>query len=211
MENLGYLTLNISLVIYFIHFLPQTIHNQFKHKTFEISLWTHSLMIFANALDLVYAVGFDMQWQYILVDIILLIFLSIQQLQILNDRREKHIIIHSLFILLFLILVGFVMFLVNLGENTLLWCGSISGVIYNIYWLPQIYKNFRQKEAEGFSIFYLGLSLFTILCDINSAIFLGWPLVSVIVSSCLSVLVLIQIFQHFYYRNINGVIFKRAL
>ncbi|WP_269446655.1 PQ-loop domain-containing transporter, partial [Francisella hispaniensis] len=74
MENFGYITLNISLIIYFIHFLPQTIHNQFKHKTFEISLWTHSLMIVANSLDLIYAIGFNMQWQYILVDIILLSF-----------------------------------------------------------------------------------------------------------------------------------------
>lgn len=52
MENFGYITLNISLIIYFIIFLPQTIHNHFKHKTFEISLWTHSLMIIANSLDL---------------------------------------------------------------------------------------------------------------------------------------------------------------
>lgn len=76
MENFGYITLNISLIIYFIIFLPQTIHNQFKHKTFEISLWTHSLMIIANSLDLIYAIGFNMQWQYILVDIILLSFFN---------------------------------------------------------------------------------------------------------------------------------------
>lgn len=201
MENFGYITLNISLIIYFIHFLPQTIHNQFKHKTFEISLWTHSLMIVANSLDLIYAIGFNMQWQYILVDIILLSFLTIQQFQILNDRREKYIFIHTIFILLYLSLVIVMIYFISLSNHILLWFGSISGVIYNLYWLPQIYKNYRQKQAEGFSIFYLGLSLISIICDINSAIFLGWPLVSVIVSSCLSILVLIQIIQYFYYKN----------
>lgn len=201
MENFGYITLNISLIIYFIHFLPQTIHNQFKHKTFEISLWTHSLMIVANSLDLIYAIGFNMQWQYILVDIILLSFLTIQQFQILNDRREKYIFIHTIFILLYLSLVIVMVYFISLSNHILLWFGSISGVIYNLYWLPQIYKNYRQKQAEGFSIFYLGLSLISIICDINSAIFLGWPLVSVIVSSCLSILVLIQIIQYFYYKN----------
>ncbi|MWW90372.1 PQ-loop repeat-containing protein, partial [Francisella tularensis] len=192
---------NISLIIYFIIFLPQTIHNQFKHKTFEISLWTHSLMIIANSLDLIYAIGFNMQWQYILVDIILLSFLTIQQLQILNDRREKYLFIHTISIFLYLFLVIVMIYFTSLSNQILLWFGSISGVIYNLYWLPQIYKNYRQKQAEGFSIFYLVLSLISIICDINSAIFLGWPLVSVIVSSCLSILVLTQIIQYFYYKS----------
>ncbi|AFB79130.1 hypothetical protein FTU_1086 [Francisella tularensis subsp. tularensis TIGB03] len=201
MEIFGYITLNISLIIYFIIFLPQTIHNQFKHKTFEISLWTHSLMIIANSLDLIYAIGFNMQWQYILVDIILLSFLTIQQLQILNDRREKYLFIHTISIFLYLFLVIVMIYFTNLSNQILLWFGSISGVIYNLYWLPQIYKNYCQKQAEGFSIFYLVLSLISIICDINSAIFLGWPLVSVIVSSCLSILVLTQIIQYFYYKS----------
>ncbi|EDO66439.1 hypothetical protein BSY87_08620 [Francisella tularensis subsp. holarctica FSC022] len=201
MENFGYITLNISLIIYFIIFLPQTIHNHFKHKTFEISLWTHSLMIIANSLDLIYAIGFNMQWQYILVDIILLSFLTIQQLQILNDRREKYLFIHTISIFLSLFLVIVMIYFTSLSNQILLWFGSISGVIYNLYWLPQIYKNYRQKQAEGFSIFYLVLSLISIICDINSAIFLGWPLVSVIVSSCLSILVLTQIIQYFYYKS----------
>ncbi|MDE5030108.1 PQ-loop domain-containing transporter, partial [Francisella tularensis subsp. holarctica] len=54
MENFGYITLTISLILYFIIFLPQTIHNKFNHKRFEISLWTQSLLIIANSLDLIY-------------------------------------------------------------------------------------------------------------------------------------------------------------
>lgn len=206
MENFGYITLNISLVVYFIHFLPQTIHNQFKHKTLEISLWTHSLMIIANSLDLIYAIGFNMQWQYILVDLVLLSFLCVQQLQILNDRRNKKLLLHTLAVIVFLVLAAMFGLFIKLEQSVLLTFGSISAVIYNVYWLPQIYKNFRQKQAQGFSVFYLGLSLFLCLCDLNSSIFLGWPIVSTIQSICLGILLLILILQYFYYRATREVI-----
>ncbi|MGQ4001925.1 PQ-loop repeat-containing protein [Francisellaceae bacterium CB299] len=200
MQNIGYITLNISLIIYIVHFLPQTIHNQFKHTTANISLWTHTLMIIANSLDLVYAVGFNLEWQYILVDVILISFLFIQQLQILNDRKNKFVVLHTLFLLLFLLLVVLLILYATVSQNGLLLLGSFSGVIYNIYWLPQIYKNYKQKNAEGFSIYFLGLSLISVSCDISSAIFLGWPIISVITSVGLSTLLFIQIFQYLFYR-----------
>ena len=201
MQNIGYITLNISLVIYLVHFLPQTLHNQFKHTTVNISLWTHTLMIIANALDLVYAVGFGLESQYILVDVILISFLFIQQLQILNDRKTKLIVCHTLFVSFFLLLVIFMISYVMIAQKYLLVLGSFSGVIYNTYWLPQIYKNYKQKNAKGFSIYFLGLSLTSIACDISSSIFLGWPIISVLTSVGLSILVSIQLLQYFYYRN----------
>lgn len=206
MQSVGYITLNISLIIYIIHFLPQTWHNQFKHTTINISLWTHTLMIIANSLDLVYAVGFGLQWQYILVDVILISFLLIQQLQILNDRKNKLIMLHTFFIFLFLLIVIFVTSYLTLATMYLMILGSISGIVYNIYWLPQIYKNYKQKSAQGFSVYFLLLSLVSILCDINSAICLGWPVISVVTSIGLLLLVSIQIFQYFFYRKSMVVI-----
>ncbi|AJC49169.1 PQ-loop repeat-containing protein [Allofrancisella guangzhouensis] len=205
MQNIGYITLNISLIIYFVHFLPQMLHNQFKHKTLEISLWTHSLMILANSFDLIYAIGFGLQWQYVLVDVILLSFLVIQQFQILNDRRDKYIAVHSILIIIFLLLVMFVVLYINLSSKYLLVLGSIGGIIYNLYWLPQIYKNYRQKQAEGFSIVFLTLSLVSVMCDLSSAIFLGWPVLSIIVSLSLAMLLLLQVFQYFYYKNFTQI------
>lgn len=204
MQSIGYITLNISLIIYIIHFLPQTLHNQFKHTTINISLWTHTLMIMANSLDLIYAVGFGLQWQYILVDVILISFLLIQQLQILNDRKSKLVIFHTLVVLLFLLLVVLMVSYLTVATMYLMVLGSISGVVYNIYWLPQIYKNYKQKNAQGFSIYFLLLSLVSILCDINSAICLGWPVISVVTSIGLSLLVFIQVFQYFFYKKINS-------
>ncbi|MDE5006969.1 PQ-loop domain-containing transporter, partial [Francisella tularensis subsp. holarctica] len=94
-----------------------------------------------------------------------------QQLQILNDRREKYLFIHTISIFLYMFLVIVMIYFTSLSNQILIWFGSISGVIYNLYWLPQIYKNYRQKQAEVFRIFYLVLSLISIICDINSAIF----------------------------------------
>jgi uncharacterized protein with PQ loop repeat len=200
MQNIGYITLNISLIIYIVHFLPQTLHNQFKHTTINISLWTHTLMIVANSLDLVYAVGYNLQWQYILVNIILISFLVIQQLQILNDRKNKFMVFHTAFIFIFLFLIVFLISYITIVTNYLLLLGSFSGIIYNIYWLPQIYKNYQQKNAKGFSVYFLALSLVCILCDINSAIHLSWPLISILTSIGLSLLVSIQIFQYLFYK-----------
>lgn len=201
MQNIGYITLNISLIIYVIHFLPQTIHNQFKHTTTNISLWTHTLMIIANSLDLVYAVGFKLQWQYILVDVVLLVFLAIQQLQILNDKKSRLMLSHTLFISLYLFFIMLFITNIKITTNYLLLFGMVSGGIYNIYWLPQIYKNYKSKNAQGFSIYFLGLSLVSILCDVSSAIFLKWPVVSVLSYISLSLLLSIQIFQYFFYKK----------
>ena len=201
MQIIGHITLNISLFIYFVHFLPQIIHNQRAHKTYEISLFTHSFMILANSLDLVYGVGFHLQWQYILVDVVLLTYLFIQQMQILRDRFNKYILLHTFIIVLFLIVILVLILYKNPSKDYLLTFGSISGIVYNIYWLPQIYKNFRQKEAQGFSIYYILIGVISISCDISSAIFLGWPIVSVITSVCLLSLHLIQILQYFYYKR----------
>ncbi|MDE5024877.1 hypothetical protein NAI69_10455, partial [Francisella tularensis subsp. holarctica] len=74
----------------------------------------------ANSLDLIYAIGFNIQWQYILVDIILLSFLTIKQLQILNDRREKYLFIHTISIFLYLILVIVMIYFTSLSNQILL-------------------------------------------------------------------------------------------
>ncbi|MFC4891704.1 PQ-loop repeat-containing protein [Pseudofrancisella aestuarii] len=203
METIGNITLNISFILYLVLFLPQTIHNQFKHTTTEISLWTHSLMIIANSLDLIYAVGFNMPWQYITVSVVLLTFLTIQQLQILNDKLSNKIFLHSFFIFSFLLIA--IYFALNniFTDSNLLIFGSLSNIIYNVYWFPQIWKNFRTKQAEGFSIIYLYLSIITCSCDIVSGLTLNWPIPTIIGSLFLLFLIGIQIFQYLFYKKEN--------
>lgn len=203
METIGSITLNISFILYLVLFLPQTIHNQLKHTTREISLWTHSLMIIANSLDLIYAIGFNMPWQYITVSVVLLAFLTIQQFQILNDKSSNKIFLHSFFIFSFLLVAIYFALNNSFSEKNLLIFGSISNVIYNIYWLPQIWKNFKTKQAAGFSIIYLYLSIITCSCDIVSGLTLNWPIPTIIGSLFLFSLISIQIFQYLYYKKGN--------
>ncbi|APC96896.1 PQ-loop repeat-containing protein [Francisella frigiditurris] len=203
METIGNITLNISFILYLVLFLPQTIHNQLKHTTREISLWTHSLMIIANSLDLIYAIGFNMPWQYITVSVVLLTFLTIQQLQILNDKLSNKIFLHSFFIFSFLLIAIYFALNNSFTEKNLLIFGSISNIIYNIYWFPQIWKNFRTKQAAGFSIIYLYLSIITCSCDIVSGLTLNWPIPTIIGSLFLFCLINIQIFQYLYYKKGN--------
>ena len=200
METLGHITLNISTVIYIFLFLPQNVHNQLKHSTKHISILTHTLMIFANSFDLIYSIGFSFEWQYIMIDGIFLFFLFMQQLQILNDRRNKKIVIHTLFIFIFLLTIIFIALNKGLlSKNNLLHLGEISNITYNVYWLPQIYKNFKNKNTDGFSIIYLCLASFTSSCDIISGITLNWPLPTIIGSSFLLFILLLQITQFKYY------------
>ena len=201
MEILGNITLNISLVIYLVCFVPQIIHNQIKHKTSEISLVTHYLMITANTMDLIYAVGLDMPWQYILVDVTLLFFLIIQQFQLLNDKTCFKIFAQTTQVMTFITAMVLLAFFEILSNKQLLLLGSISAVIYNLYWLPQIIKNFRNKNAEGFSVVYLSILLFTTVCDVVSGITLSWPIPSVLCSVALIFLIAIQICQFLIYKR----------
>ena len=214
METLGHITLNISTVIYIFLFLPQNIHNQLKHSTKHISMLTHMLMILANSFDLIYSIGFSFEWQYIMIDGIFLFFLFMQQLQILNDRRNKKIVIHTLFIFIFLLTIIFMALNKGLlSKNNLLHLGEISNITYNVYWLPQIYKNFKNKNADGFSIIYLCLASFTSSCDIISGITLNWPLPTIIGSSFLLFILLLQITQFKYYskRKADTIFFLKNL
>jgi uncharacterized protein with PQ loop repeat len=201
--QLGHITLNISLMIYLILFLPQTVHNQIYHKTKHISLWTHSLMILAISLDLIYAIGSFINWQYILVDSVLLIFLVIQQFQILNDDRCYKIYLHSIVVIAYMCVVMYIIACVNIYNDKIEILGYISGIIYTVYWLPQLYKNFMTKSANGFGIIYLILTMVVLMCDLVSAVSLNWPLPSLLTSVFLIIITALLIFQYYYYKSIE--------
>ena len=199
---LGHITLNISMMIYFIVFLPQTVHNQLYHKTKHISLWTHSLMILAISLDLIYAIGSLINWQYILVDCVLLFFLMIQQFQILNDNRCNKIYFHSMGVIVYMCVVMYIIAFINIYNNQKIeTLGYISGVIYTVYWLPQLYKNFMTKSANGFGIIYLILTMVVLICDLISAILLSWPMPSLLTSVFLIIITALLIFQYYWYKS----------
>ena len=53
-EVIGAYSLNISLILYCVYFIPQIVYNQIIKKTDQISLVTQGLMVIANLCDLIY-------------------------------------------------------------------------------------------------------------------------------------------------------------
>lgn len=211
---IGHISINISFVIYCIYFLPQIIHNQFKRQAGHISHGTHLLMVVANALDLIYGFGFDLQWQYRVVTMLTLACLLFQQWQIyrdsksINQQKNRHAQSYDFHILCLLVIaVGIALVsLHNLNNAILENIGFISMFCYAIYWLPQIIKNIKEKNATAFSLIFLILNVLALVCDEISALSFGWPLPSIISPIVILSLLFIMVGQYYYYQRLRMII-----
>ena len=201
MQSIGHITLNISLLVYLIYFIPQIIHNHRQNTTADISLSTHSLMIAANIMDLIYGFGFSLEWQYRLVTILTLSFLMIQQFQILKAQFNTALRIHTIAICLIIAIIILLIYSNIMPHSLLITAGIISSVIYCGYWIPQIILNFKLKKADGFSIVYLRLVFIACVCDLTSAISLGWPYPSVITPIIIMSMILVIFYQRKKYKK----------
>ncbi|MCF6764464.1 PQ-loop repeat-containing protein [Thiotrichales bacterium 19S3-7] len=205
LETIGYYSLNISLVLYCIYFIPQIIYNQIIKKTDQISLVTQGLMVSANLCDLIYGFYLFMPWQYKLVTILSLSFLVIQQFQIgLKQYRNFNFIGLSSVLVIFLVVTIDSVSQMNLPPNSINLFGMVTDMIYWIYWVPQILFNWRNKKADGFSQLFLLLTLLASICDEVSALILGWNYPSIIGPLVIIFMILIILFQHkLYAKNAN--------
>lgn len=195
----GELIFNISILLYCIQFIPQIIHNvRNKNSLSNISMLTQ-LGIFITVLcDIIQTISFGYEWQYASVAIIYLIGVSIQQLQISIFCKKLPEIINFSFIILFAI--------------ALLAMGSDNDSIYNLieyvgftintlYWLPQIYKNYKQKRADGFCLSFVLIALVgTSLYIASSFMLLSEPTFTpnaLIILPAITILLI----QKFYYKK----------
>lgn len=209
---IGHISVNISFIIYCVYFLPQIIHNQLKHQTEHISKYTHLLMVAANVLDLIYGFGFELQWQYKVVTILIMACLLFQQWQIYRDSCNKSYDFH---IVTFIVIAAGVaiVYLNALNKHVLENVGFISMFCYAIYWLPQIIKNMKAKNATAFSLIFLVLNVLGLVCDEISASIFNWPLPSHITPIIILSLLVIMVGQCYHYKRLsknfklNGKIF----
>src|SRR3990167_9795020 len=81
-ESVGYITLNLSFILYLIFFVPQLFHNARHSRIQQLSLGMHYVFCTAYLMDLAYGFGRDMQWQYKTVTIVGLASLTVQHFQI---------------------------------------------------------------------------------------------------------------------------------
>jgi len=200
-QIIGTYALYISVIIYMVVYLPQAIYNQVKHKTRYISLITHSSMVVANSLNIVYAIGFEFHWLFIMVDCIILTFLFIQQLQIWNDNRSSFIKKHTLVVCVWLFIIIHIAINDSISKKVLLVIGYVSNILYCAYWLPQIYKNSKFKKSSGFSIVFLVMILFISILDGTASICLGLPLPSKLGPIIIFGLVLVLVGQYFKFKG----------
>ena len=179
MPLLGQITLNLSLTLYLLWFVPQLWLNARRHDTEGLSYWMHGLLFIGYLADLMYGFGRDMQWQYRMVTIIGLLCLSYQHYQIarygLHDRVEKIIFA----IITLLILLGFsatIYDITTLSHSKQAY--DTAGMMSNFCWfsfaIPQIIKNYRQKSTLGLSLMFVIISLLISLFDNISAWALYW-------------------------------------
>lgn len=162
-------------------------------------------MVAANVLDLIYGFGFDLQWQYKAVTMLTLACLLFQQWQIHRDSSSKSYSFHI--VTLLVIAAGVAVVSINALNNDVLEnIGFVSMFCYAVYWLPQIIKNIKEKNAAAFSLIFLLLNVLALVCDEISALSFDWPLPSIISPIIIFSLLFIMVGQYYYYQRLRMII-----
>jgi uncharacterized protein with PQ loop repeat len=204
MQLFGNITLNISLIIYLIWFVPQIVLN-FKRKNTEgLSMLMHGSLCIGYISDLMYGFGREMQWQYRLITIIGLSSLAIQHYQFgcygLHRPAQKYV--YYILNIVYSLLIIYAIVAIKLGYHSKEFydlAGMLANVCWFTYMLPQIIKNYTAKSTMGLSVSFVALSIFLNLCDNSSAWTLGWDYPSKIGPAITLVGNLILLFQVRYY------------
>lgn len=182
-----------------MQFVPQIIHNFKDKKAIDnISLLTQFGMLIVVLSNIVQAVGFDLNWQYLTVAIIYLIGITIQQLQISFHKKKMPEVINLIFVMLFTIAILALRSKLNIIFEI---AGVISLLIHFLYWLPQIYKNYKQQLFIGYSNLFIAFAWLGIICDLFSSFLLDWPFIIKLNISTMAIIISILVVQKFHYRK----------
>ena len=212
MNTFGAITLNLSLFLYFIHFIPQILHNIINPHYRNISLYSLIFYFIATGLDMIYGIGFSYPWQYIAVDLFYLAFLLVQQFQLLRHGQFKAFS-HLLILGWVVVVISAVLYLLLTPKQTSgfhigskddlsFWvAGYLCTFLWIVLWLPQIFKNFYQKQADGYSRIFWVIGIIMVLCDLSSTLVFGWKWLNVLQSSFSLLIHLTLLSQSYYYKT----------
>jgi uncharacterized protein with PQ loop repeat len=195
----AYLSLNISMVLYLISYIPQLRRNAKKNQLSNLSLHFHHLLMLSYITDLIYGFGLSMPWQYKTVSLVGTVLLLIQHKQLfaLNSKNAYLIMSICAFCLLLVssVLIS-LLFSQQIRFIFFITIGYIAQTANLLYAAPQIYRNFTSSKAVlSLSIGYLTLNFICMLCDNISAWLLHWPLPSKLGAMVLTVFFSILIYQ----------------
>lgn len=155
--------------------------------------------IFVSVLcDIVITIGCGYEWQYAVIAILYLLGVCIQQLQITFLSKKVPELANLFFIICFAV--------------AMLAMGSNSAIVYKIaqyigftisifFWFPQIYKNYKQKRADGYSLAFILIALTGTCLYLLSCIFLSWDRIYKINAASILPVILILLAQKIYYKN----------
>lgn len=201
--TLGNFCLNISLLLYFLLYIPQIYHNCRYRQFNNLSLGFHTLFLLAALADMVYGFGRITQWQYRLISIVTLICIMIQHVQLLIYRRQSHsdrVIISLLtLIILFFLAFAIMIFIDQTKHAFLILCmGWVERVGYSFYAIPQLFKGVRDQCLNSMSAIFLWIAVVTSFCDTVSAWCLNWGPSSLYGAPITFVLTSILLSQYYY-------------
>ena len=178
MTHLGEITLNVSLVLYLILYLPQLWHNRFADRVRQMSMAFHGCLCIAAICDLFYAFGRIEQWQYRLVSVFFLSCLVFQHFQLGFGLRcwYKNISYVLISFLLFSALMVFfpLLHLLRPMPWVFIALGWGERVFYWLYSVPQIIKNHKDEVALAISPYFVVIALMISVLDGASAWLLHW-------------------------------------
>ncbi len=182
-DRIGFISLNLSLGLYLILYLPQIIHNRNNQYLSTLSPGMHFILLTAYILDLFYGFSCHLQWQYKTVSIVSLSLLFIQHLQMTHFFWSKHDYLWVNIYLLFLVTSGTCIFYffciqdAHASAFTTEIIGYSSRLGFLVYTLPQIIKNKTLASGHALSVQFIYLNLTLSILDMISAWCLnwGWP------------------------------------
>ncbi len=201
MHILGEISLNISLILYLVFYLPQLLRNRDSNALNQLSIYFHALLMLAASTDLLYGFGTIDQWQYRMVSITTFTCVIWQHKQLLQHYKNNKAQIKLHIILLALVCwwltIIYMLLHKDIGHNFFVAMGWVERVAYSCYGIPQIIKQMRNHSAIAISAAYLYMTLATAALDTTSAWCLGWPAPSIFgapLALLINITLLIQIY-----------------
>ncbi|MBK2259322.1 PQ-loop domain-containing transporter [Francisella philomiragia] len=198
-QELSELILNISLVIFLIQFIPQVVHNsKNKEALNNISMFTQFSLLIFTLCCIVQIVGLNLDWRFLVIAMGCLIGITIQQLQIsFNNKRMPEVIN-----LVFVMLITIAILAIRYKPNIMYTITTILAVlICFIYWLPQTYKNHKQKLFTGYCSPFIILAWLGLLCLVINSFLLCAPPSIRIGLIAVTVTIPLLIVQKLFYKN----------
>ena len=180
MHILGELSLNLSLVIYFVVYFPQLWHNRSNANLAQMSLGFHAILMVAATCDLYYGFGRIVQWQYELVSILFFLCILVQHFQLARSLsvpwyRDCYFAPLSFFLIIFWFILLLLFPLAHRVPGLFVSMGWIERLGYLAYCVPQIIKQFQFcDQVRAISPWFIVLTLLTSILDTISAWAFHW-------------------------------------